>query len=63
MSYRKCEKCHLFDANIRHIGISREKNLWSTISLEINTCHNQKLQKKSKNLLRQYPRKSSTLEK
>ena len=25
MTYMKCEKCHLFDANIRHVGISREK--------------------------------------
>ena len=40
ITYTKCGKCHLFDANIRHVGISREKNLWSTISLESNTCHN-----------------------
>ena len=44
ITYKKCEKCHLFDANIRHVGISRKKNLWSVISLESNTCHDQKLQ-------------------
>ena len=42
----KYEKCHLFDANIRHVGKSRQKNLWSIVSLEINTCQDEKLQKK-----------------
>ena len=39
ITYTKCEKCHLFDANIHHVGISRESNLWSAISLESNTPH------------------------
>ena len=43
---RKYEKCFLFDANIYHVGRSRQKKLWFTVSLEINTRHNKKLQKK-----------------
>ena len=43
---RMYEKCHLFDANIRHVGRSSKKNLWSIISVEINTRPDEKLQKK-----------------
>ena len=27
ITYRKCGRCHLFYANIRHVGIGRGKNL------------------------------------